>query len=153
LQKHHFPNTRELQFAFLRNELEGSTTKLQLGICDAISGGPIFGIVSLQNIDYISRDAEFSIVIGEEKYRHVKYFIEAAQLMMRHGFSTLNLHRIHTGTFMPNVVELMARTLGGRAEGLLRQAVYKNGRYHDVTLFGVLADEFKEDVVEVEPGE
>jgi RimJ/RimL family protein N-acetyltransferase len=145
MQKHYFPNTRQQQLAFLRNEIDGSTTKLQLGICDAIQGGPIVGVVSLQNIDYMNRQAEFAIVIGEERYRHVKYFVEAARLMMRHGFSTLNLHRIYTGTFMPNVVELMTRALGGREEGLLKEAVYKNGRYHDVRLFGVLASEFKDE--------
>lgn len=147
MQKHYFPTTREQQLAFLRNEIEGSTTKLQLGICDAIHGGPIVGVVSLQNIDYINRQAEFAIVIGEEKYRHVRYFVEAARLIMHHGFTALNLHRIYTGTFMPNVVELMTRTLGGREEGLLKEAVYKNGRYHDVRLFAVLATEFNDEPV------
>ena len=70
MQKHYFPNTREMQLEFFRREIIGSRFKLQLGIKDVLKNEPIFGVVSLNNIDHLNRKAEISIIIGEKKYNN-----------------------------------------------------------------------------------
>lgn len=132
-----FPNTRDDQLEFFRKDVKANKSKLQLGICD-VSGGPIVGVISLQNIDYINRNAELAVMVGVEQYRHVKYFVEACTLIIEHGFKSLNLNRIYGGSLSSELVELMCRTLGMSREGVLAQDVYKNGKYVDVHLYGQL---------------
>ena len=143
MQKHRFPNTKEDQLEFFRKEIAGNDKKLQLGIC-TIDGGPIFGVVSLNNIDYISRKAEISMIIGESKYRKIKYMTETLELILSQAFNSLNLRRIYGGTIMNELAELLCRALGFKREGLLRQDVFINGKYHDVYLIGILKEEFEQ---------
>ena len=53
------------------------------------------GACGLCYIDWINRNADFSIYIGKDDlYIDEKYAIDAAQLMMKYGFEELNLHRL-----------------------------------------------------------
>lgn len=142
LQKHYFPNTKETQLKFYREEVANSERKLQLGICDA-KGGPIIGVVSLNNIDHINRKAEISMVIGEAGYRKAHNVIEVFHLILSHGFNSLNLFRIYGGSLNKELVDFICRILGASPEGILRKDVYKDGEYHDVYLYGILSEEYR----------
>ena len=60
------------------------------------------GNVSLQNINWMNRSAEFAILLGNKKYWGKGIGYMAAQLIMDHGFRNLNLHRIYCGTTAAN---------------------------------------------------
>jgi RimJ/RimL family protein N-acetyltransferase len=139
MQKHYFPNTLEKQMTFLEN-LNKDDTKLQLGICD-IKNGVMFGVISLQQIDFINRKAETAMIIGEANYRKLIYSTEAIELIIKHAFEVLNLIRIYGGTTIYEWAEALCRFLGFKREGILRQDVFKNGAYHDVYLIGLLKEE------------
>ena len=141
MQKHYFPNTREMQVEFYRKEIAGNRNKVQLGICD-IKGGEIVGVVSLSNIEHLNQKAEISIIMGEVEYRKLHYVVEVLRLVLEHAFNTLNLQRIYAGSLHNKFVELCCRALGFSREGILRKDVYKNGEYCDVYLFAILREEF-----------
>jgi ribosomal-protein-alanine N-acetyltransferase len=70
--------------------------------------------------------------------------VEACKAIIRHAFAALNLHRVSFGTFENNLgMRGIAKKLGFEEEGILKQAVFKNGRYVDIILYGLLADSFK----------
>ena len=140
MQQHYFPNTREAQLEFYRREIVGNARRLQLGICD-VKGGPIVGVVSLNNIDYLNQKAELSLIMGEAAYRKAHYVIEVFQLILSHAFNTLNLNRVYGGSLNQELVEFICRTLGASREGILRQDAYKSGRYHDVYLYAILRED------------
>ena len=101
------------------------------------------GNIALDNINYINRTADLSIVIGDKSCWRKGYGKEAARLICDHGFLALNLNRIACGTFENNVgMRKLAEYLGMREEGRRRQAVYKLGHYVDVIEFGVLVTEY-----------
>lgn len=101
------------------------------------------GNVSLGRIHPVYRRGEFSILIGERSHWGQGYGTEAGQLLLQHGFTALNLHRIECGTFAPNAaMRRLAEDLGMKEEGIRRQAAFKNGTYVDVVEFGVLQHEF-----------
>lgn len=101
------------------------------------------GNISLSSIDYVHRNAEFAILMGEADYWGKGLAKEAALLIVRHGFETLNLHRIHCGTHAENIaMQKLALYLGMQEEGRRRHAMFKNGSYADVIEYGVLRDEF-----------
>lgn len=142
LQKHYFPNTLDSQIKFWEDCVSHSNDKIQLGICPT-GGESIVGIVSLSDIDYINRKAEFSIVIGNREFQNVHIFTEASRLIFRHGFYSLNLNKIYGGSVSRDLVALLCRLLKCKEEGILRQEVFKNGKYLDVYRYAALRDEYK----------
>jgi RimJ/RimL family protein N-acetyltransferase len=97
------------------------------------------GNIALQNINLINRTADISIIIGEKEFWGKGYATEAYQLLIEHGFKTLNLNRIACGTMEGNVaMKKLAIALGFKEEGNRRQALFKNGEYVDVIEFGLL---------------
>jgi [ribosomal protein S5]-alanine N-acetyltransferase len=144
MQKHYFPNTKEMQLDFLKNNIQDQNTKMQLGIVTIDNPEKLIGCVSLNNIDYINRKADISTIIGEKEERNIKSFLEANSLLIKHAFFSLNMKRIYGGTMIKEVADIMCRVLGFKHEGVLRKDIYKNNEYHDVYLIGVFKDEFKE---------
>ena len=103
------------------------------------------GNIALQHIDWISRSAEFAIVVGDKDAWHKGYAAESGRLLCSHGFSTMNLHRIACGTFDNNEpMKRLALSLGMKEEGRRREAIWKNGRYLDVVEYGVLRAEYED---------
>jgi RimJ/RimL family protein N-acetyltransferase len=136
-----FPNTEQKMRAYF-DSLQSQQQHVVLAIVHAESGKHI-GNISLQNINWISRNGEFAILLGDKEYWGSGYGEEAAQLIVDYGFSRLNLHRIYCGTFEDNEgMKKLAARLKMKQEGLRREAVYKNGSYHNVLEFGVLKSEY-----------
>lgn len=101
------------------------------------------GNIALQHIDHIQRTAEFAILIGEREYWGRGFAYEASHLIINHGFTELNLHRIYCGTLQSNVgMQKLAEKLSFQKEGRRRQALYKNGHYQDVIEYGLLRHEW-----------
>jgi ribosomal-protein-alanine N-acetyltransferase len=101
------------------------------------------GNISLQNIHYINRNAEFAILIGEKQFWGKGYAKEASFLVIKHGFEELNLHRIYCGTTSENIpMQRLTQYLGMKREGSRREAFFKHGRFIDILEFGILKDEF-----------
>lgn len=139
---HIFPYTLDQARTYALQSSQNHRSALILAIIEKTSDRHI-GNVALDTIDYISRCAEFSIIIGEKKAWGRGYGREAGRLIITHGFCTLNLHRISCGTLETNIAMIrLARYLKMEQEGCRRQAIFKNGRYLDVIEFGVLAKEF-----------
>jgi [ribosomal protein S5]-alanine N-acetyltransferase len=136
-----FPNTEQKMRAFFAS-LQSQQQHVVLAIVHAESGKHI-GNVSLQNINWISRNGEFAILLGDKEYWGNGYGEEAAQLIVDYGFCRLNLHRIYCGTIEDNKgMKKLAARLKMKQEGLRREAVYKNGTYLNVLEFGVLRSEY-----------
>lgn len=121
------------------NALRGATSILHLAIVVRETGKHV-GNVALQSIDWVSRRAEFAILVGEADARGKGFGREAAFLILRHGFERLNLNRISLGVNAENVTARnLYRSLGFREEGCLRQHILRNGRASDVIVMGLLA--------------
>jgi len=134
MQKHYFPNSREDQMNFFKNEICGNKNKLQLGIFHKIDQ-VLIGTISLSNIDYLNRKCEIGGLIGETKYKSINYWLEANRILIRHAVDTLNMHRIHGASIAKEVSIFYERLLGFKTEGILKQDIYKNGSFQDVYLF------------------
>ena len=93
-------------------------------------------------IDWRNRSAEFGIVIGEKRFWNQGYGTEAVNLLVRFGFQTLNLHRIMLRVDANNPRAIRAYEKAGFIhEGRLRDAEFKDGKYHDLLLMSILDHE------------
>ena len=117
--------------AFVIEVIEGASTK-PIGNC------------GLHRINAKDHNAIFGIAIGEKDYWSKGYGTEAAQLLINYGFQQLNLHRISSSAWAFNERSIkLHKKVGFREEGRLRQAVFKNGQYHDQVEFGILREEWR----------
>ncbi|WP_416196935.1 GNAT family N-acetyltransferase [Pseudomonas sp. Teo4] len=63
---------------------------------------------------------------------------------MRHAFMDLNLNRVYLTVLENNARALsLYKKVGFKVEGTLRQAVFKNGEYCNMTQMSILADDYR----------
>jgi UDP-4-amino-4,6-dideoxy-N-acetyl-beta-L-altrosamine N-acetyltransferase len=104
------------------------------------------GMIGLYDINFKTGHAEWGrVIIGAPQMLKHGYGREAIELVVKYAFDHLNLRRLACTALANNiaVVRLYER-LGFRQEGILREYIYKDGRYIDVILFAMLHDEYKE---------
>jgi len=99
----------------------------------------LLGYVQITNINAVVRSAEIGVAIGEAKDRGQGFGQEALTLALRYCWSELNLRRVTLFVLSNNPAALhVYRKVGFETEGLLRQAAYTNGQFHDVTVMAML---------------
>lgn len=106
----------------------------------------MIGWCCLTDIHYINSSANFSgIVIGDKDYRDGFAWIETYLFVLEYAFERLNLHRL-TGSHIVShsQSEAIARTMFIVNEGVQRDAVFKNGKYYDLSIDGMLSNEYFE---------
>jgi len=104
----------------------------------------MIGTCGYHIIDWRNRSAELGIVIGEKQLWDMGFGTETMSLLIEHGFNTLNLNRIALQVFSSNPRAIRAYEKAGFIkEGVLRQAIYKNGNYSDIFIMSVLKSEWK----------
>jgi RimJ/RimL family protein N-acetyltransferase len=103
------------------------------------------GNTSFMDLDWVNRNAEIGIFIGEKSQWNQGYGREAMKLMLRHGFNNMNLHRISLRVHADNPGAIKAYLAAGFVhEGVLRQDVYRNGEYLDVLVMAVLKSDWQD---------
>ena len=108
-------------------------------------GCTMIGNSGFFNIDWRNRSAELGIVIGDKAYWNKGYGTEVMRLLLHHGFTTLNLHRIFLRVFEGNPRAIRAYEKAGFVhEGRMRQAEFRDDKYLDVLLMSVLRPEWQE---------
>ncbi|HUU82615.1 MAG TPA: GNAT family protein [Phycisphaerae bacterium] len=129
-----------------REFIEGlykSAEDLVLGIV-ARQEDRLIGVGGLSRIHAANRSATFGILIGDPGSQSRGFGTEATRLMLRYGFGELNLNRIALTVFADHQRAIRAyRRAGFVEEGRLRQACYRNGRYHDELCFAILRSEWE----------
>lgn len=97
------------------------------------------GSCQLLNINWIHRNAELQIRIGESAFRGKGYGSEAVRLLVDFGFNDLHLHRIYLHVFASNTRAIRTyEKCEFTREGVLKDAAYIDGRYVDVEIMAIL---------------
>ncbi len=103
----------------------------------------LIGNCGLFNIEWTNRSAEFGIFIGDKSVWNKGYGTEATELILRHGFGTLNLNRIYLRVYSTNPRAKRAYEKAGYIlEGTMRAAAYRRGNYVDIHMMSVLRSEW-----------
>jgi RimJ/RimL family protein N-acetyltransferase len=104
----------------------------------------LIGFVALHSIEWNNRAALLAIGIGEREYRGKGYGSETLRLVLRHAFGELNLLRVGLDVISNNAAAIRAYERTGFVhEGAMRQAVLRDGRYHDRLVMGILREEWE----------
>jgi RimJ/RimL family protein N-acetyltransferase len=85
-------------------------------------------------------------MIGAKQHWNRGYGTEAFNLIIEHGFNTLNLNRIWLRVYENNPQAIRSYEKAGLTiEGRKRQAHYDKGAYVDVILMSILRSEWKKE--------
>jgi len=106
-------------------------------------GWKLIGNCGFFDINWRTRCAEVGIFIGEKPCWNKGYGTEVMQLLLRHGFETLNLNRIFLHVDAENLGGIRAYEKAGFIqEARLRQADYREGKYCDDLIMSVVRSEW-----------
>ncbi len=106
-------------------------------------GGRFVGFTTFSALDADNGSVLFHITIGERHAWGRGLGTETAELMLRHAFERLALHRVGLSVFSFNTRAIRSyEKVGFRAEGRLRDAILRDGRYWDEVQMGILRDEW-----------
>ena len=100
------------------------------------------GLVSLWDRTIPHQAAELSIWVGEG-YRNGGSGTEALQLTLGYAFGELKLHKIYLRVLEYNTRAIRTyEKVGFRVEGVLRDEMKVNGRWHALVYMGLLTHEY-----------
>ncbi len=124
----------------IKNHEQGKEIRLAVVLKESQE---MIGMVYLTGINYINRTAVIGSLLGVEENRGKGYISEARYLLFEYAFMQLNLQRISANILENNVSSRKSvEKFGYVREGLLRNAVYKDGKYHNLVAYSMLKVEF-----------
>jgi RimJ/RimL family protein N-acetyltransferase len=107
------------------------------------AGDRLVGGTGLHDIDQRCRKAQFGIFLGPREEWGQGHGTEATRLLLDYAFATLNLNRVWLQVYEYNERGLRAyEKVGFRREGVLRQDTFRDGRYWDTVVMGLLRQEW-----------
>ena len=135
------PTSPQKQLEKSLKQLNDSNTII-LTICDKKTGNAV-GQTGFFRIDWVGRMATFYIGISKRINQGKGFGKETVKLMIEYAFDILNLHRVQLHVATKNIAAIKAyKRAGFVIEGLLREAMYGQGEYHDFHLMGILKKDY-----------
>ncbi len=110
----------------------------------AVANDRLLGFVAVHSIEWNNQVGEVSIGIGEPADWGKGYGAEAMRLALRYAFHELNLNRVWLTVISYNdrAIRLYEK-LGFQHEGLMREAVLRDGKRHGMLVMGLLRSEWE----------
>ena len=136
-----FPETdKEIKEYF--EYCENNETQLTFMIIDKKNNQHI-GIISLQNINWINRNAEIAVMIGEKEYWGNGYCTEACEVILKHAFMRLNLHKVYLGTAESNIgMQKVAEKLDMFEDVIRTEHLFIDGKYEACYEYCILQNDY-----------
>jgi len=102
------------------------------------------GVCGLCYISWVNRTAEVSFFIGDAFYKGGEAEEIAVKMLIDKAFNEFNLNRLWIETYAHNTTnQVLFKKCGFVQEGILRDHVYKDGKYRDSYISGLLKKEWK----------
>lgn len=101
------------------------------------------GIATLTNIDWKNRRATHGIKLANIEKRTKGIGTDTVMAIMKYAFDELQLNRLDGSWFDDNTASKnLYQKCGWKVEGRIRSCIYKNGKYRDLDVVGILKDEY-----------
>ncbi|MBQ8160434.1 MAG: GNAT family N-acetyltransferase [Clostridia bacterium] len=135
-----YPSSMEDERQWLSQQSSYTHGEYQFAIESRLTGD-LIGRCGVTRLDWKNRVGEMAIMVGKA-YQGQGLGTEAMQLLCSFCFRQLNLHRLKMSVLKTNAAAIRCyEKCGFQEEGILREEVFRNGRYVDVVLMGRLCRE------------
>ena len=139
-----FSEIEEEEFVKSSWERRKKGTDFIFGICEK-ENGQLIGTIGLHKVDWKNRNAELGIAIWKKEYWGRGYGTDAIIALLKYAFHELNLHRVYLRVYNFNKRAIRCYEKAGfKKEGVMREAFWRNGEWHDTILMSILQSEFKQ---------
>jgi ribosomal-protein-alanine N-acetyltransferase len=136
-----WPNTIESQFAFF-NSIKNNKERLVLSICDSKTDLHI-GVCNLSSINWVHRNADVALIIGDKNYRNGTYAIETMSLLLQIAFLRLNLLNLKSSHVSSNpYTPILEKMFGFKEVGRFSNYMFSNNEYVDLVLSQLKKEEW-----------
>ena len=127
-------------------ELFFDDTKIYWAICLNTSN-KLIGFCCIADIDWRNRKAKVGGMTINNEYRNKGFGIESLKLIMNYVFNELGLNRL-TIVYKKNnkITEHGINKLGFKKELLLRENIYKQGKFQNVVKVAILESEYRKQI-------
>lgn len=133
-----FTDDRELTIDELLGILAGKQA-VSFGIRD---DGNLVGCITIADVHPINHSATITNRVVIKGARH-QVGTEAVMAAINHCFNVLNLNRVDCRVYDDNrATHILCKRLGYHKDGVIRQHVFRQGRYQDVTVYSILRGEW-----------
>ncbi|MBC8144128.1 MAG: GNAT family N-acetyltransferase [bacterium] len=107
------------------------------------ANGRMLGTVGINMVNKLHHYANLGYWIRTDAARR-GYATAATKLMTRIGFEKLGLNRVEIVMAVENTAsERVAQKSGATREGVLREAQFLHGRYHDAAIYSIVRSDFE----------
>ena len=130
------------EIGFWFKELLNNTENLQLGIY--IKGvNQLIGYAGISNISKFNKSGEYFIFIGDKTQWGRGISTQVTKQILEIGFNKSGLNRIMLTVSEPNIGGVKSYLKAGfKQEGILREASFRDGQFHDKIVMSVLKSEW-----------
>lgn len=106
--------------------------------------GKAIGMCTISNIDWKNRNANIGIKICDDlNYRNKGIGTLTVKIMLKYCFEELGLNRVYTSVLEYNIPsQKLFEKCGFILEGRQRESIYKNNKYNDLLIYGMLKKEY-----------
>ena len=111
----------------------------------AVANDRLLGFLAVHRIEWNNQVGEMSIGIGDPADWGKGYGSEAMCLALRYAFHELNLNRVWLTVISYNARAIrLYEKLGFQREGVMREAVLRDGKRYDMLVMGLLRWEWEQ---------
>lgn len=105
--------------------------------------GKLIGYAGIAAISKVNLSGEYFIFIGDKSYHGKSIGTFITKEIVKIGFNDLSLNRIMLTVSEKNIGAIKAYTKAGfTIEGVMREAFYREGEFHDKVIMGILKSEY-----------
>ncbi|MCB9989395.1 MAG: GNAT family N-acetyltransferase [Rhodospirillales bacterium] len=121
-----------------------SDKDIEFAVC-AQDDGRHIGVAGLHEIDWLTRNTEYRIMIGDKTAWGKGYGQETTALVVKYAFEKLNMNRVGLGVNAQDARAVKSYKKSGFVkEGVLRQVVFRNSAYYDAICMSILRSEYED---------
>lgn len=130
-----FPNSKEKMQDFIKNSW---IDRNNIHFAVVTDEDDYVGTVSLKNINYIDRNAEYAIAIRKD-YWGKEFAKYATDEIITYGFKKLNLYKIYLNVISSNTrANKFYEKYGFLKDGVFKEHMYLNGELVDLNWYCIL---------------
>lgn len=101
------------------------------------------GGCGINEVDWKNSYVVVGIFIGDKDYLGKGYGTDAMKVLMHFVFEQMNIHKIKLNVFSFNKRAIKSyEKCGFKVEGILRDELFVDGKYHDEVSMGILREEY-----------
>lgn len=120
-----------------------ATNELYNFAIETLADKKYIGGCGLNNLDWKNSVATVGIFIGDKDYWGKGYGTDAMNVLVNFIFEQMNINKVklHVFSFNERAIKSYEKS-GFIREGVLRKEIYKDGKYYDDIVMGILKEEY-----------